>query len=94
MEEFQLFNIKIDQVYRFGKLGQKMQNLCLIMIKLISVMDKEMVIYKFREILYKNCLRLIEDFFFELRDIRKKLILFLIKVKNNGKKVLFIRDKF
>lgn len=53
-----------------------------------------MVIYKFREILYKNCLRLIEDFFFELRDIRKKLILFLIKVKNNGKKVLFIRDKF
>lgn len=53
-----------------------------------------MVIYKFREILYKNCLRLIEDFFFELRDIRKKLILFLIKVKNNGEKVLFIRDKF
>lgn len=53
-----------------------------------------MVIYKFREILYNNCLRLIEDFFFELRDIRKKLILFLIKVKNNGKKVLFIRDKF
>lgn len=93
MEELQLPNIKIDQAYRLGKPGQKTQNPRPIMIKLTSVMDKEMVIHKSREIPYKNRPRLTEDFPPELRDTRKKLIPFLIKAKNNGKKASLTRDK-
>lgn len=93
MEELQLPNINIDQAYRLGKPGQKTQNPRPIMIKLTSVMDKEMVIHKSREIPYKNRPRLTEDFPPELRDTRKKLIPFLIKAKNNGKKASLTRDK-
>lgn len=93
MEELQLPNIKIDQAYRLGKPGQKTQNPRPITIKLTSVMDKETVIHKSREIPFNNRPRLTEDFPPELRDTRKKLIPFLIKAKNNGKKASLSRDK-
>lgn len=68
------------------QIGQKTQNPRPIMIKLTSVMDKETVIQKSREIPYNNRPRLTEDFPPELRDTRTKLISFLIKAKNDGKK--------
>lgn len=93
MEELQLPNIKIDQAYTLGKPGQKTQNPRPIMIKLTSGIDKETVIHKSREIPYNNRPRLTEDFPPELRDTRKKLIPFLIKAKNNGKKTSLTNRK-
>lgn len=86
-------HIKIDQAYTLGKPGQKTQNPRPIMIKLTSGIDKETVIHKSREIPYNNRPRLTEDFPPELRDTRKKLIPFLIKAKNNGKKTSLTNRK-
>lgn len=62
------------------------------MTKLTSVIDKGTIIYKYREIPYNNRPRLTKDFPPELRDTMKKLIPFLIKANNNGKKAPLIRD--